>query len=446
MSRGGRDGRGGGATDTAYDWLDARSEEEADDELAESPVTVPASGSASVRNLKVAPLAANERHGGTTIGQVLDDWLHDGPLVHEPTGIPALDELTGGGPVYGTRWYLAGAPDAGKTALLVQIVHAALLRGVAVGLLAVDEDPDDIVTRFAQRRGHSRKNCEIRDPAVVAQMRETLGKLPLRIYDATWTIEAAAAELAAFAKARADEDPESHPRGPRAMLAIDSLQTVRCAVDVQAEEARRELPEVSAVTARARAIRSVATKFRLIAIATSEQGRGSYRSNDPGQQTSALASAKWSGAVEYSARVLVALRPVPGQPDLVELEIAKNKHGPRDRKFHLKIDRASQTLIPVAFDSPEVARPDRDLLAKGAVAIDAAKVARVLERHPGIGVRDLRGAVKAAWGFGQGRVDAARALLGSAVNEGSGARNAKPLSLKPELVPPEVRRAMEGLK
>ena len=393
MSRRERDGRGG-ATDTAYDWLDTRCEEEGDDELAESPTTVPPPGSGNVRSLKVAPAAANSQRSGASIVQVLDGWLRDGSLVHEPTGIAELDDLTGGGPVYGTRWYVAGAPDAGKTALLIQVVHAALLRGVAVGLLAVDEDPDDIVTRFAQRGGHSRKNCEVRDPDVVLEIRKELGKLPLRIYDAGWTIESAAADLAAFAKERAASDQKGHPRGPRAMLAIDSLQTVHCAVDVQAEASGRELPEVSAVTARARAVRAVATRFRLIAIATSEQGRGSYRSNDPSQQTSALASAKWSGAVEYSARVLIALRTVPNHPDLVELEIAKNKHGPRDRKFHLKIDRASQTLFPAAFDPPEVTRNDRDQLVKGAVVVDAAKVARVLESRPGIGVRDLRGAVK----------------------------------------------------
>jgi KaiC/GvpD/RAD55 family RecA-like ATPase len=444
MSRGERNGAG--ATDTAYDWVDGRSEEDSDDGLPDHATVVAPERSGGVRSLTVARVAANEVHRGETIVQVLDGWLRDGPLVHEPTGIAELDNLTGGGPVYGTRWYLAGAPDAGKTALLIQVVHVALLRGVAVGLLAVDEDPEDIVTRFAQRCGYSRENCEVRDPAVVREMREELSKLPLRIYDAGWTIESAATDLAAFAKERAASDQEGHPRAPRALLAIDSLQTVHCALDDEAEANGRELPEVSAVTARARAIRSVATMFRLIAIATSEQGRGSYRSNDPRQQTSALASAKWSGAVEYSARVLIALRPVPGHADLVELHVAKNKHGPRDRKLHLKIDCTSQTLTPVTFDSPEVAGPDRDQRVKGAVVVDAAKVARVLESRPGIGVRELRGAVKATWGFGQARVDAAKALLGSAVSEGSGARNAKPLTLKLELVPSEIREAMESLK
>lgn len=436
-----------GERDSAYDWLDTRCEDEGDDDLAESPTVVAPRSSGSVRSLKVAPVAARSQHGGATIGQVLDGWLREGSLIHEATGIAELDELTGGGPVYGTRWYFAGAPDSGKTALLIQVVHEALQRGLVVGLLAVDEDPDDIVTRFAQRCGHSRKNCEIRDPAVLAQMREALGELPIRLYDAAWTIEAAAADLAAFAKQRAESDPTGHLRGPRAMLAIDSLQTVRCAADAQAEATAKELPEVSAVTARVRAIRSVATQFRLIAIATSEQGRGSYSSDERSRQTSALASAKWSGAVEYSARVLIALRPVPDQPDLVELEVAKNKHGPRGRKLHLKIDRASQTLFPAAFDPPpEGLRPDRDQRAKVRIVEDAAAVARVLANRPGLGVRDLRLAVRVATGIGSERVGAALTLLGAAVVVGAGPRNAKPMTLDPQSVPLDVQRAMGAMK
>ena len=55
------------------------------------------------------------------ITDVLAHWRKNGPLVHEPTGIEALDEVTDGGPVYGSRWGVAGAPDAGKTALAMQV-------------------------------------------------------------------------------------------------------------------------------------------------------------------------------------------------------------------------------------------------------------------------------------------------------------------------------------
>jgi len=377
-----------------------------------------------------------------TVSEVLNEWATHGPLVHEPTGIAELDELTGGGPVYGTRWYLAGAPDAGKTALLVQLAHVYLARGVAVGLLAVDEEAGDIVTRFAQRFGYSRTHCEVRDPGVLRVIDQGLGTLPLRLYDGTWTIEDAAADLAAFAKDRAAQDPENHRYGPRAMLGIDSLQTVRSTADALAQATGREQSEVSAVTSRVQAIRGAASKHRLIALATSELGRGAYRSSDPTQQTATLAAGKWSGAIEYSARVLLGLRSVVNEPELVELEIAKNKHGPRDRKVYLRIDRASQMLSPVAYDAPPApTTADRDVTARSRVTADALVVARVMLAKPGLTVRDFRIAVKASCGIGHDRVDTAIEFLGEAVIKGKGPNRSTPLTLDLERLEPSIRAA-----
>lgn len=379
-----------------------------------------------------------------TPDEVIGQWLAEGRLVHEPTGIAKLDELTGGGPVYGSRWYLAGAPDAGKTALLLQLAHEYAQRGVVAGLLAVDEEPSDIVTRMAQRIGYQRIDCEIREPKTLDLIRSELGVLPMRFYDDSWTIEAAAADLAAFAKARADADPKSHPNGPRAFLGIDSLQTVACDAERVAAPGGKELSEVSAVTARVRAIRSVATKHRLIAVATSELGRGAYRSSDPSQQTATMASAKWSGAVEYSARVLLGLRSVPNETDLVDLEIAKNKHGPRDEHVFLRIDRRSQTLIPADYAPPPAeTAADRDDAKRDRAQQDAVTVAKILLRRPGIQVLELRAAAEAA-GMGHGRADAALAVLDEyeAVVREKGARGAKAMTLDLALLPVHFRRAL----
>jgi replicative DNA helicase len=401
-------------------------------------------------NLAIADIAGNSPVRETlalTSAAVLTEWAHSGPLIHEPTGIPVLDELTGGGPVYGTRWFLAGSPDAGKTALLVQLAHVYLLRGVTVGLLAVDEEAGDIVTRLAQRLGYSRSHCEVRDPTVLKAIDCELGALPLRFYDGTWTIEEAATDLARFATQRSEQDPSSHPYGPRAMLGIDSVQTVRCAADALATATGREQSEVTAVTSRVQAIRAVASKHRLIAMATSELGRSAYRSSDPSQQTATLAAGKWSGAIEYSARVLLGIRSVANETDLIELELAKNKHGPRDEKLHLRIDRPSQTLWPVVYQAPpEASAADRDATARDRVTTDAVVVARVLLAKPGASVRGLRSAVRAASGIGSERVDAALEALGAAVVYGRGPRGAKPMSLDLGLLDERVRLVVEGDK
>lgn len=370
--------------------------------------------------LDAVPLSERERRptGRTvaTVASVLDRWSADGPVLHEPTGIALLDELTGGGPVYGTRWYLAGAPDAGKTALVVQIAHQYARRGIAVGLLAVDEDDGDIVTRLAQRGGWSRHHCEVRDPGVLAEMRQAFAGLPIHLYDEEWTIEAAAADLA------------SHARDGRAMLGIDSVQTVPCDAELGTE-----LTEVAAVTARVRAIRAVASRHRLIAIATSEQVRASYAPRDASQRTSALASGKWSGAIEYSARVLLALSSLPGESDLVAAEIAKNKHGPRTRDdgepghVYLRLDRRSQTLTAASYDPPPPTDGSdaRAVRERGRATADAELVLGLIAAEPGICTRDLYAAARAAHGLGRPRVDAAVRALGERIDRRPGPRESR---------------------
>ena len=135
---------------------------------------------------------------GASAEDVLDRWQQHGPLIHAKTGIRAFDEMTGGGPVFGTRFYLLGAPDAGKTALVVQILDEFVNQGLAVGMLAVDEDPEDLLQRFLQRRGWSRQQCESRKPIDLEAMRHGMEGLTIRFYDSTFSIEEAGVDLARF--------------------------------------------------------------------------------------------------------------------------------------------------------------------------------------------------------------------------------------------------------
>ncbi|MBK9129957.1 MAG: hypothetical protein IPM13_19595 [Phycisphaerales bacterium] len=309
----------------------------------------------------------------------------------------------------GSRVYVMGAPDAGKTALLVHVADDCLGQGLAVGLLAVDEEPSDILQRLLQRRGWSRSECELRDPGEIDRMTEQVGDLRLRLYGSDWTIDAAADDLGEYA--RAD--------GLRAMFGIDSVQTARC----DAEDTRVSRYDV--VTARVHAIRAAADRHRLLVVATSEMSRGAYRGGvDKRDGVSDLAAGKESGAIEYSARVLLALRRVPGQDDLVELRLPKNKHGPRTRDdgqgIVLRLDRRSQTLSEATdYTVPTAAGREQaqTALAEARTLRDAAAVAVGLARSPAVTLRALRAIVRAAVGGGMGhlRCDAAMARLGPAV-------------------------------
>jgi len=369
--------------------------------------------------MREANLAAERISGRSaeTIASVLDWWRTDGPLIHEPTDIGRLDEMTGGGPVYGSRWFLAGAPDAGKTAFLIQLAHVWASRGVHVGVLAVDEEPSDLVGRLAQRRGYPRTDTEIRDAATLERISADLSGLPIVLYDSSWTIEDAAADLARGAG------------DARAALLIDSVQTVTCNA-MRAMRVAREPSEVQEVTANCDAIRKVATHHRLIAVATSELGRSSYASDEARRTTSTLAGGKWSGKIEYSARVLLGLRSVAGEPDLIDIEIAKNKHGPRDKHVYLRIDRRSQCLWQVDHEPPpsDVVSEERaarkqaakEGRSKAQLAADVEVATVIVRERPGIGAVDYRAAFVARTGGGQARADRARAGAGVVVAPGRG--------------------------
>jgi KaiC/GvpD/RAD55 family RecA-like ATPase len=320
----------------------------------------------------------------TTLKEVFERWKTSGPLVHELMGLK-FDELTGGGPIYGSRWYFLGAPDAGKTLLLAHVGHSWAQRKIAIGLLAVDEEADDLATRFVQRvEGHrfSRSDCERRDPAQVAEMEQALADLPIRIYGPEVTIEDAAQDLGDYAESL----------GVKAVLFVDSVQVALCAAIVAAE---REMSERQVVTANVRAIRSESMSRKMLIIATSEMNRQAYRTIKSAEENNDMAAGKESGAIEYSGRVIVSLRRVEDHPDLIKCRMVKNKHGsswPGVEDFFLKFDRATQSVedtdAPTDNEqSAEVAKKFHD---------QSVGVWNVIIGHPGVGIKELRALTKDA--------------------------------------------------
>lgn len=355
-----------------------------------------------------------------------------GPVVHFPTGLPSLDAFTGGGIVFGSRWFLLGAPDAGKTALLVQLADAFLVGGHAAGLLAVDEDDVDVHMRFMQRRGVTREDNERCESTSLVRMSILAEEMcGLRIYDSTWTIEEAAADLSAYATAR----------GLRAFFGVDSIQTARCGSEEFADSPR------ASVNARVQAIRDVATKYKLATVATSEMNRGAYR-NPNAPEVDDLAAAKESGSIEYSGRVVLALRSVPNEPQLLELRIAKNKHGPKGERFGLRIDRPTQMLTECGLPDVEAKEAERRVETKQDEARrrnlgDAVELLRaVAEQHGQLHVRELRAALANRLGSCSApRLDVARLLLGEALFKPD-AKQAG-VYVQGSKVPPDVLAALE---
>lgn len=370
--------------------------------------------------------------------RIVDEWERDGPLVHLPTGIESLDDMTGGGLVLGSRVYMLGAPNAGKTALAVQIADTYMAKGIDCALLGVDEEPSDLAMRMMQRRGFTREQVEHRVPAVIAAARAAFGSLPLLLFDGSTTIEAAAVALHKRAC-------ERHPGvdRPPCVLFIDSVQTARC----EGEDIEGSL--YVSVTKRVAAIRACASRYRMLVVATSEMNRAAYKSKKAEDQVTDMAAGKESGAIEFSARVLLALRSVPGSSDVVELRVAKNKHGADHRVdqdgIFLRVNRAAQTLA----EAPGFEPVDADSVADAKDAAernrDAAVVAALLfARDMTVNVL-LAAAVER--GVPKGRTRAARDVLlaSGAIVERDGDRRSKVNVLVPEKLPRAVAETFAEL-
>lgn len=339
----------------------------------------------------------------TTPSEVVQGWGVQGAITRVPTGIGPLDRGCRGGLPIPWRVLIVGAPSAGKTAFMVIVanyfVRSALAEGLCVGILAVDEDPDDIVIRLAQIAGFTVEQAERRDPEMLSQIQSALQPIPMRLYGAEVSIEAAAGDLASWAASE----------GRKAALFIDSIQAVRSDAAVGAKSER----EVVAMNMQA--VRRITQRHRMLTVASSEANRATYRSEQAEQDD--LATGRESSAIEYGAQTQLVLRTPKGHPDVVHVRVPKNRRADTRFEFWLRLDRERQTLTecddPVTHPSRQ---SDRDA-AKTAnkrtrVESDAVQLAELVRHNGGLSTRALRALAAGQLGWGKDRIAEASALLG----------------------------------
>ncbi len=251
------------------------------------------------------------------------------------TGLPTLDRATRGGLLVGRVVAIGGAPGACKTGLVTDLGRRWARDGAHVAILATDEDADGICMRIAQAEGFARDALEAGDSAVLqaAAARLEAGYPTLTLVDGEEdgaTVEDVADALAARA-----------PAGAARILVVDSLQTARIR-NRPKKDSRRE--EIDAVVA---ALKSVAKRYGMLVLVTSELARGAYRSRQSSERIDDLAAAKESGGIEYGVAVLLVLRSVTGDGSLVDVTMPKNRLGPKF-EFRLELDPIHATLREVA--------------------------------------------------------------------------------------------------
>lgn len=218
----------------------------------------------------------------------------------------------------------------------------------------------------------------------------------MRFYDATWSVPDAADDLhQAF--------------GRPGFLFVDSVQTVAQALETQNKNGslREAVGEV------VRQIRTAAKTHGHFILASSEMSRAHYRNKKHARELDPMASGKESSAIEFSARVVLALTKRDDDPNVVELVLAKNKHGEGGPsvKTHLRVDKDRQTLKC----DPSYQAPDPSVAAATSYNQKAADIALHITRNPGRGVRELRDDAKRLGLMAQGDIGPALDVLGEAI-------------------------------
>ena len=372
-----------------------------------------------------APGDAPPKQLGSTPSEVVASWRRRGPLLKLPTGFPALDEATRGGITAGAqRVLLNGAPDSGKTMLLAQWADEWAQAGHAVAFLAIDEEADDLVARFLQRRGVGRRDIEHR--VELDTMANAVGGAPfLRIVDAEQLEDANRAFNAAMAAAKKAGEPckvdsplvalcrtmrahADEQSGRAAVLLVDSVHALANELLPDAREPRM------AIDKSVRFLKRLALKFGVVVVATGEMNRASYRSEKSRREQHELAAGAESRSLEFWGRLVINCRSVRDEGGLVELTLAKNKLGGEtpNAPIVLSMSKARQELrqsgIGVTVD-PEVG-------ARAAEALkDEERRARILDAAGKLRFMVAREALAS---MARGKIIEMRKVLDELVQEG----------------------------
>lgn len=292
------------------------------------------------------------------------------------TGFPTLDRAVREGIPLGRLVMLLGAPGAAKTTLATYLLEQWERQGAVCVYLAADEADDGILIRLGQLNGFVREQLEAEGPegdAARSKFDEAVAGRQFAIVDPDGdgdpdTLEAVIDGLKAFAGERP------------CVLFVDSLQTVRCVAAERASTPRER------IDAKIQLLKHAA-KSGVLVIVISEMARGAYRTGDREQDTNALAAGKESGAIEYSAALLLALRSVKGEHGLIDVEVPKNRLGSAKPELRLRLDFARASLAEV----------DRPIDEAKSGAISAAKREKAREKllglvatNPGSSAQQLR--------------------------------------------------------
>lgn len=233
-----------------------------------------------------------------------------------PLGFAPLDNCSKGGVFVDWRIFVGGGPGTGKTTLCAQLAKEKLEAGWCVRWFAVDEGPEEVLARWLQLDGIPQDEAEDLRSARSQQAARRLMSLDIGFIE----------------EPLIDCDVEWTDGNLNRLVVIDSLQQVAVAGCETLEPRAR-------IDASLKSIKRIFSANSVLSLVTTELARGAYRNQSSQDATDPIAAAKESGGIEYHASMLVVMRSVKDEPDLVNVAVPKVRRGGRKDEFLLKLNR-----------------------------------------------------------------------------------------------------------
>lgn len=268
---------------------------------------------------RLLAIAGTSRPGAVSLSDALSSYMHDldddtGAAI--PTGFRDLDDLIGG--IQRRRLtFIAARPSVGKTSLALAIADHLTERGIPIGFITLEMDPEALGENLLAGRSRAssdklrRKTANKDEWEAIAHAIEDLSSRRFQIVPDASTL----AQVDGWCRRLVEE------HGAQAIF-LDYIQMMG---DGESRNRQAEMASFS------RGLKRIAKDLNVAMVVLSQLSRASEARTDKRPQLSDL---RESGALEQDADLAILLfraemhKPTDDNKGIAEVIVAKNRQGP----------------------------------------------------------------------------------------------------------------------